>query len=526
MPLRRQHTISHAIPGASSWAPSPVPYSSRVARRIQRPPNSSPCLARRYPTRPTRTPPNSRPRKCSRRRKTSTPPTRRWRPKTTKQRLRWPSKPRPTRSSLQSRHVPRRHNRRRPPRMKVRAYYMTKCNATPNNSQTAAIKELTMNTHLTLSTMLIASTLLAACSTVPQNARLDEARSQVQTAEGNAQVTNLAPVELKQAKEALATAEQAWTKREKSERVDRLAYLAQRRAMIAEETAKLKVAEQAIATANVDRDKVRLDARTLEEDKARQSAKATQSESAEAHRQLEGLQRQSHAMQDQAEQLSAEAKRQMADVQRKSLAVQEIAFHDQQKDQELPVTGAGVPRQCTGAIEQGIVVLSGRLAPIPPKPLSFIASPASPGAASRFYSQHPVATQLGDKPCTPQTFHHFIRHVATAGQLVRRARVVKQLALALQHPDQLIIENLRVEFAGDTEARRVVQNGINRIAQQQHNLLDDVTQRQTQYIVNLGRPRIQTSKPNHVGILLVRKHLLGQPSHTPRSKIAKPSAGI
>src|SRR3569832_616574 len=166
--------------------------------------------------------------------------------------------------------------------MKVRAYYMTKSNATPNNSQTAAIKELTMNTHLTLSTMLIASTLLAACSTVPQNARLDEARSQVQTAEGTAQVTNLAPVELQQA-------------------------------------------EEAIATANVDRDKVRLDARTLEADKARQSAKASQAESAEAQRQLEGVQRQSQAMQDQAEQQSAEAKRQMADVQRKSLAVQEQA---------------------------------------------------------------------------------------------------------------------------------------------------------------------------------------------------------
>src|SRR3569623_2022255 len=237
--------------------------------------------------------------------------------------------------------------------MKVRAYYMTKCNATPNNSQTAAIKELTMNTHLTLSTMLIASTLLAACSTVPQNARLDEARSQVQTAEGNAQVTNLAPVELKQAKEALATAEQAWTKREKSERVDRLAYLAKRRAMIAEETAKLKVAEQAIATANVDRDKVRLDARTLEADKARQSAKASQAESAEAQRQLEGVQRQSQAMQDQAEQQSAEAKRQMADVQRKSLAVQEQAqqqsVETQRQAQEAQLKHEELHRQAQDA---------------------------------------------------------------------------------------------------------------------------------------------------------------------------------
>src|SRR3569832_1355214 len=107
---------------------------------------------------------------------------------------------------------------------------MTKCNEAPNNTQTAAIKEQTMNTHLTLSTMLIASTQLAACSTVPQNARQDDARSQDQTAEGNAQVTTLAPVALMLAMDARATAEQAGTMREKSVRGDRLAYLAKRRA--------------------------------------------------------------------------------------------------------------------------------------------------------------------------------------------------------------------------------------------------------------------------------------------------------
>lgn len=182
-----------------------------------------------------------------------------------------------------------------------------------------------MNNHLTLSTLLIAGTVLAGCSTMPQNAHLADARSQVRTAEGNAQVVKLAPMELKQAKDALATAEQAWTKSEKAERVDQLAYLAKRRALIAEETAKLKLAEQSIETATAERDKVRLDARTLEADKAQQSAKDSQAQTAETQRQLEGVQRQSQVMQDKAQQQAIDAQRQMDDVQRQSLAAQEQA---------------------------------------------------------------------------------------------------------------------------------------------------------------------------------------------------------
>lgn len=175
-----------------------------------------------------------------------------------------------------------------------------------------------MNNHLTLSTMLIAGAVLAGCSTMPQNARLDDARSQVKTAEGNAQVAKLAPMELKQAKDALTTAEQAWQKNEKAERVDELAYLAKRRALIAEETAKLKIAEQSIETATAERDKVRLDARTLEADRAQQSAEASEAKAAETQRQLESEQRQSQAIQEQAQQQSVEA-------QRQSLAAQEQA---------------------------------------------------------------------------------------------------------------------------------------------------------------------------------------------------------
>lgn len=210
-----------------------------------------------------------------------------------------------------------------------------------------------MNNHLTLSTLLIAGTVLAGCSTMPQNAHLADARSQVRTAEGNAQVVKLAPMELKQAKDALATAEQAWTKSEKAERVDQLAYLAKRRALIAEETAKLKLAEQSIETATAERDKVRLDARTLEADKAQQSAKDSQAQTAETQRQLEGVQRQSQVMQDKAQQQAIDAQRQMDDVQRQSLAAQEQAQRQSVAAQEqAQLQTAEAQRQAMAAQER------------------------------------------------------------------------------------------------------------------------------------------------------------------------------
>src|SRR5713226_4526949 len=67
--------------------------------------------------------------------------------------------------------------------------------------------------------------------------------------------------------------------------------------------------------------------------------------------------------------------------------------------------------------------------------------------------QHPIAIQFRDKPGVPQTFRHFVGHIAPAGEFVRRAGVMKHPALALEHPGQVVIEDLRVEFSGDTETR-------------------------------------------------------------------------
>src|SRR5690606_40485938 len=67
--------------------------------------------------------------------------------------------------------------------------------------------------------------------------------------------------------------------------------------------------------------------------------------------------------------------------------------------------------------------------------------------------QDPVQRQFGAEPGLLQAPGHLARHVAAAGQAVGAAGVVEQAPAAAQHPRQLTIELLRVQLAGDAEAR-------------------------------------------------------------------------
>jgi len=134
-----------------------------------------------------------------------------------------------------------------------------------------------MRNKFILPTIIIAGTALAACSMQPEkNSMLDDAHSGYSVAQSNPDVTTHAAVELQQAGKALDKADEAQKKREDREVVDHLAYLAKQRVAIAEETAKLKVAEVAVEDTNTVRDKVRLDLRTAEADASRQKMATAQ----------------------------------------------------------------------------------------------------------------------------------------------------------------------------------------------------------------------------------------------------------
>jgi outer membrane protein OmpA-like peptidoglycan-associated protein len=125
---------------------------------------------------------------------------------------------------------------------------------------------------------------LVACSTQPpKNLTLEAARNGYATAQGDADVTNYAAVELQEAGNALEKANKAYLKREDTDEVEHLAYLAKQRVAIAQETGKLKAAELAVSNASSERDKALLDLRTAEANAARQQAQsAAESENQKA----------------------------------------------------------------------------------------------------------------------------------------------------------------------------------------------------------------------------------------------------
>lgn len=151
--------------------------------------------------------------------------------------------------------------------------------------------------HLLISSA-VAAALLAGCSTLPaDNARLTEARSDYRAAQAHAQTSELAPVELRQAGDALARADAAWTRKDSPSEVDHWAYIARQRVAIARETGMQKAAEAAVADAQAGRDRVRLAARTDEANAAQRSAEAAQrgAESAGATRRPRSSSRRQHS---------------------------------------------------------------------------------------------------------------------------------------------------------------------------------------------------------------------------------------
>jgi outer membrane protein OmpA-like peptidoglycan-associated protein len=141
-----------------------------------------------------------------------------------------------------------------------------------------------MKENRLVSVSLLAGAVLVACSTQPpKNLTLEAAHNGYATAQGDADVTNYAAVELQEAGNALEKANKAYLKREDTDEVEHLAYLAKQRVAIAQETGKLKAAELAVSNASSERDKALLDLRTAEANAAKQQAQsAAESENQKA----------------------------------------------------------------------------------------------------------------------------------------------------------------------------------------------------------------------------------------------------
>lgn len=122
-------------------------------------------------------------------------------------------------------------------------------------------------------TLLAIAALVGACSSGPATTSLlDQTRSDYRMAQSNPNVASYAPLEMKQAGDALAQANAAASHNDSAEKIDKLAYLAKQKIALTQEVAKQKSAEAEVANAGKERNKIQLDQRTNEANQAKESA--------------------------------------------------------------------------------------------------------------------------------------------------------------------------------------------------------------------------------------------------------------
>ena len=177
---------------------------------------------------------------------------------------------------------------------------------------------------------LAATLLLGACSSLPaDNAALMSARAAFESARNNPQTRELAAAELSAAGIALNRANEAFTRRDKLAEVDHLAYLASQRVAVAQQTARQKAADAQLLSAEAERDRSRLAARTSEADSAQMLAQRSQQEAQAAQRSAA------------ASQMSAQsAQMQTADAQARAMQLEEQlrALNAKKTDRGMVVT--------------------------------------------------------------------------------------------------------------------------------------------------------------------------------------------
>ena len=181
------------------------------------------------------------------------------------------------------------------------------------------------------SAILATAILLGACSTMPTTTpMLDQARGDFIAANNNPQISSYAPLEFKQASEALELANAAAARKDSLEQIDKLAYIAKQKIATAHEVAKQKAAEADIANSGRVRDQVRLEARTAEADRAKRDAAAANAAAAAAQGQVATAQNQAA----DAQRAAADAEARTREAQARAAALESMMMDLQAKKTE------------------------------------------------------------------------------------------------------------------------------------------------------------------------------------------------
>lgn len=143
--------------------------------------------------------------------------------------------------------------------------------------------------------------LLSACYSAPVRMPvLDDARAAVDAARANPQVTTYAADQLQAAVSTYERAQSLLRSGADADEVRHVSYLAQQRAAIAQETARLRYAEQSIAIASTERERARLEASARESADAVRSAHLAEARAESAARAAREAEAQARAAQRQA----------------------------------------------------------------------------------------------------------------------------------------------------------------------------------------------------------------------------------
>jgi outer membrane protein OmpA-like peptidoglycan-associated protein len=189
-----------------------------------------------------------------------------------------------------------------------------------------------MNYKYLTTTLLAVAALIAACGSTPKvTSLLDQTRVEYRAAQASPNVATYAPLEMKQASDAMAKADAVAADRGSDADIDKLAYLARQQIALAQEVAKRKVAETEVANAGKQRDQMVLDQRTNEANAARIRA-------------------------DNANQAAALAQNNAATAQQQTLLAQDAAASAQLRNAQLEAQLAELAAKKT---DRGIVITMG-----------------------------------------------------------------------------------------------------------------------------------------------------------------------
>ncbi|WP_245591313.1 OmpA family protein [Derxia gummosa] len=146
----------------------------------------------------------------------------------------------------------------------------------------------------------------AGCASTPKpNPDLDAARQQVQMVESNPSALSYAPNELRDAKDALRRADTAWNDGDKEETAH-LSELASRRAKVAMAIAQSRADGEQLKNVQAETDRIRLQARQTEAERARAQASDAQMQAQQAQMQAQQAQAQAERLRNELSSLQAQ----------------------------------------------------------------------------------------------------------------------------------------------------------------------------------------------------------------------------